>query len=165
MCLQGGVRLDVDGVELPPPASRRARSLLAWLALHPGAHPRSEVAALFWPDVLETSARTSLRGALPHLTQGGRRHAHAAVELTHLQPAPALVPGAFRLARRMLHDLAANLVVRPGSLETVIHYKRPIGRVIWTPCSAFHRWLVPRVLRGAAARIGDSGRPTPSPTP
>ena len=65
--LQGGVDLNVDGARVPPPASRRARSLLAWLALHPGEHPRSEVAARFWPDVLESSARTSLRGALLEL--------------------------------------------------------------------------------------------------
>src|SRR3954447_15791364 len=61
------MRLEVDGTEVPPPPSRRARSLLAWLALPPGEHPRSEVAALFWPDVLEASARTSLRGALLEL--------------------------------------------------------------------------------------------------
>src|SRR3954454_20451509 len=61
------MRLEEDGTEVPPPPSRRARSLLAWLALHPGEHPRSEVAGRFWPDVLEASARTSLRGALLEL--------------------------------------------------------------------------------------------------
>src|SRR4051794_28908757 len=44
--------------------SWRARSLLAWLALHPGEHPRGEVAARFWPDVLDSSARASLRNAV-----------------------------------------------------------------------------------------------------
>ena len=44
--------------------SWRARSLLAWLALNPGSHPRGAVAARFWPDVLDTSARASLRNAL-----------------------------------------------------------------------------------------------------
>src|SRR4051794_20527759 len=61
------MRLEVDGADVPPPPSRRARSLLAWLALNPGDHPRSEVAARFWPDVLDASARTSLRGALLEL--------------------------------------------------------------------------------------------------
>src|SRR3954454_7024433 len=65
--LVGGMRLEVDGDDVPPPPSRRARSLLAWLALNPGDHPRSEVAARFWPDVLDASARTSLRGALLEL--------------------------------------------------------------------------------------------------
>src|SRR4051812_24455261 len=61
------MRLEVGGQRVPPPPSRRAKSLLAWLALNPGDHPRSEVAARFWPDVLEASARTSLRGALLEL--------------------------------------------------------------------------------------------------
>src|SRR6185436_1700382 len=43
---------------------RRARALLAYLALNPGQHPRATLAARFWPDVLDESARTSLRGAL-----------------------------------------------------------------------------------------------------
>src|SRR3954470_10441813 len=47
-----------------PPASRRARALLAYLALNPGPQPRGALAARFWPDVLDDSARTSLRGAL-----------------------------------------------------------------------------------------------------
>ena len=62
--LIGEMALEIDGTEAPPPASRRARSLLAWLALHPGPHARGEVAACFWPDVLDSSARTSLRSAL-----------------------------------------------------------------------------------------------------
>jgi DNA-binding SARP family transcriptional activator len=65
--LAGGLRLERDGVELPPPASRRARGILAYLALHPGPHPRGRLAAAFWPDVLDESARTSLRAALSEL--------------------------------------------------------------------------------------------------
>ena len=44
--------------------SWRARSLLAWLALNPGSHQRAEVAARFWPEVLDSSARASLRNAI-----------------------------------------------------------------------------------------------------
>jgi len=44
--------------------SWRARSLFAWLALNPGGHPRASVAVRFWPDVLDSSARASLRNAL-----------------------------------------------------------------------------------------------------
>ncbi|HEY7074055.1 MAG TPA: hypothetical protein VH418_01740, partial [Solirubrobacteraceae bacterium] len=65
--LAGGLRLAVDGRELAPPRSRRARALLAWLALHPGPHARGELAGRFWPDVLDASARTSLRAALTEL--------------------------------------------------------------------------------------------------
>ena len=60
----GALELDLDGVELPLPAGRPGRTLLAWLALHPGTHARSAVAAALWPDVLDASARASLRTAL-----------------------------------------------------------------------------------------------------
>src|ERR671929_1834663 len=61
--LLGELQADVDGRPVQPPASRRAWSLLGWLALHPGEHPRASVAARFWPDVLDASARASLRSA------------------------------------------------------------------------------------------------------
>src|SRR5262249_27937913 len=38
-----------------------------WLALHPGSHARSTVASSLWPNVLDESARTSLRTALSAL--------------------------------------------------------------------------------------------------
>ena len=44
--------------------SWRALSLFSWLALNPGTHPRGTIAPLFWPDVLDSSARASLRNAL-----------------------------------------------------------------------------------------------------
>jgi DNA-binding SARP family transcriptional activator/tetratricopeptide (TPR) repeat protein len=62
--LLGELQADVDGRAVQPPASRRAWSLLGWLALHPGEHPRGTVAAQFWPDVLDASARGSLRNAI-----------------------------------------------------------------------------------------------------
>src|SRR6478735_967649 len=61
--LLGELQAEVGGRTVVPPASRRAWSLLAWLALHPGEHPRGAVAARFWPDVLDSSARASLRSA------------------------------------------------------------------------------------------------------
>ncbi len=62
--LLGELEVSVGGTTLPPPASRRAWALLGWLAVHPGAHPRGELAARFWPDVLDSSARASLRSAV-----------------------------------------------------------------------------------------------------
>jgi DNA-binding SARP family transcriptional activator/tetratricopeptide (TPR) repeat protein len=67
--LAGGLQLRTDGAQLAPPASKRARAVLAFLALNPGAHPRGRLAARFWPDVLEESARASLRVALTELRQ------------------------------------------------------------------------------------------------
>ena len=53
--------------------------------------------------------------------------------------------------------MTANLVVRTEggevSLTTLLRYDRPPARLIWPPLSAVHRFLVPRVLRDAAARM------------
>ena len=67
--LVGGLELRADGAELALPASKRARAVLAYLALNPGPQPRSRLAARFWPDVLDESARASLRVALTELRQ------------------------------------------------------------------------------------------------
>src|SRR3954463_13154313 len=65
----------------PLPASRPARELLAFLALHPGPHPRLELAMRFWPDVPEASARASLRTALHELRRAlGDAAEHLAVD-------------------------------------------------------------------------------------
>jgi DNA-binding SARP family transcriptional activator/class 3 adenylate cyclase len=60
----GELALEVHGRERNGIGSHRARSLLAWLAVHPGLHPRGRIAGVFWPDVLEESARSSLRTTL-----------------------------------------------------------------------------------------------------
>ncbi len=65
--LLGPLRLEVDGVEVAPPSSRRARLLLAMLALERRPHSREALAAALWPDVLDESARVSLRTALVRL--------------------------------------------------------------------------------------------------
>ncbi|MDA0179718.1 AAA family ATPase [Solirubrobacter phytolaccae] len=62
--LFGGVTASLDGRALAPPRSGAAWALLAWLALHPGRHRRAGVAAVFWPDSLDRSARGNLRTAL-----------------------------------------------------------------------------------------------------
>src|SRR4051812_48423631 len=61
--LLGSLAIEVDDQPVEPPASRRAQALLGWLALNPGIHARGLVAGRFWPDVLEASARQSLRSA------------------------------------------------------------------------------------------------------
>jgi predicted ATPase/DNA-binding SARP family transcriptional activator len=65
--LLGELTLEVDGKRVELPASRRARSLLGLLALERRTHPRGQLAGRFWPDVLDESARTSLRSALSAL--------------------------------------------------------------------------------------------------
>jgi DNA-binding SARP family transcriptional activator len=62
--LLGELVVESSGRRVELSGSWRARSLLAWLALNPGSHPRGDIAARFWPDVLDSSARTSLRNGL-----------------------------------------------------------------------------------------------------
>src|SRR5437764_10797039 len=76
--LLGDMAVEVDGSSVRPPESARARALLAWLALNPGMHARTQLAARFWPDVLDSSARASLRSAIWSLRralgEAGDRH-------------------------------------------------------------------------------------------
>jgi DNA-binding SARP family transcriptional activator len=111
----GELSLERDGRRLEPPASRRARELLAWLALHPGPHARGELAGRFWPDVLDESARTSLRNALwavRRALEGGAGALVATRERVELAGEPAVWVDArelARLAREGRHDEALSL--------------------------------------------------------
>ncbi|HLM27712.1 MAG TPA: AAA family ATPase [Thermoleophilaceae bacterium] len=60
----GELVVESSGRPVELTGSWRARSLLAWLALNPGNHPRGDLAARFWPEVLDSSARASLRNGL-----------------------------------------------------------------------------------------------------
>ncbi len=74
--------VECDGRELVAPSARRAWSLLAYLALAPGPQPRGDLAARFWPDVLDSSARASLRSAVWSLrrTLGSTAERHLIVD-------------------------------------------------------------------------------------
>ena len=65
--LLGGLEVDSGVAGVGVPAGRPARLLLGWLAAFPGEHARAEAAARLWPDVLDSSARASLRTALSDL--------------------------------------------------------------------------------------------------
>lgn len=75
--LMGGLELEANGTAVEAPPGRPARALLVWLALHPGTHARSRVAAALWPDVLDESARLSLRTALTALRRALGEQAEA----------------------------------------------------------------------------------------
>ena len=114
--LLGELRAEVDGRVVAPPASRRAWGLLAWLALHPGEHPRGAVAARFWPDVLDSSARASLRSAVWALRRALGRA---------MRP---LIAGRDRIALRCETDLAAfDAHCAAGRLEDAVAlYRGPL---------------------------------------
>jgi DNA-binding SARP family transcriptional activator len=48
--LLGQLAVELDGAVVPPPSSRSAWHLIAWLALHPRPHERRGLAARLWPD-------------------------------------------------------------------------------------------------------------------
>ncbi len=62
--LIGALELEIDGTVIDSPPSQRPWALFAYLALAPRPVSRAELAARFWPDVLDQSARASLRSAL-----------------------------------------------------------------------------------------------------
>ena len=62
--LFGCLAVEIDGSPVPAITGLKPRSVFAYLLLHPGLHPRVRLAGRFWPDVLDTSARASLRNAL-----------------------------------------------------------------------------------------------------
>lgn len=61
--LLGGLRTTARGRVLPEPDHPQGPALLAWLALHPGEHPRGPLAALLWPQLPPANARAALRSA------------------------------------------------------------------------------------------------------
>jgi DNA-binding SARP family transcriptional activator len=66
ICLLGEFELYGGDEPLPPPATLKARSLLAYLVVHRDrACPREVLADLFWPDRPRDKALRSLSTALP----------------------------------------------------------------------------------------------------
>jgi DNA-binding SARP family transcriptional activator len=81
--LLGDLRLEVDGVDAELVSlSRKAKLLLAMLAIDRRVHGRSELAGRLWPDVREDSARVSLRTALSQIRATLGRAAAAALVAT-----------------------------------------------------------------------------------
>lgn len=63
--LLGGFAVESQDGAPPGPLPRKARALLAFLAIaHPPAQPRHRLAELLWPDRADSAARMSLRQAL-----------------------------------------------------------------------------------------------------
>lgn len=68
LMLFGGFRLININGEAFMPTARKAKALLAWLAVNPDQqHPREKLAAVLWPDSDEVQGRHSLRQALGEL--------------------------------------------------------------------------------------------------
>ncbi len=73
----GSFQVTLDQQPVVAFESNKARALLAYLAVESAqAHPRTRLAALFWPDFREINARDNLRHTLSNLRK-----------LLHCQPA------------------------------------------------------------------------------
>ena len=62
--LLGRLEVELNGAVVESAASQRPWALFAYLALAARPVPRAELTTTFWPDVLDRSARASLRSAL-----------------------------------------------------------------------------------------------------
>ena len=62
--LLGALEVELNGAVIDSPASQRPWAVFAYLALRREPGSAGELAATFWPDVLDQSARASLRSAL-----------------------------------------------------------------------------------------------------
>src|SRR4051812_33400069 len=148
--LLGELQAEAEGEPIAMPPGRRAWALLGWLALHPGEHARGSVAARFWPDVLDSSARASLRSALWELRRA-------------LGDDDALAAGRDRIALRCETDLAAfDAFVAAGRLEGAVALPR--GPLL---ADLDHDWVLEaphehaqrlRAARGRAPRGGPPPR-------
>ena len=120
IALLGGLRLEAGGTEVALPESRRARTLLAWLALHPGHHGRSTLAGVLRPDVEEDDARRSLRQATWLLGKALGDAADGALVATRgevgLNPAAVAVDVAELRAQASAGDLDAARTLRARPL-------------------------------------------------
>ncbi|MEZ4678397.1 MAG: hypothetical protein R2932_29690 [Caldilineaceae bacterium] len=65
----GEFHVTIDGQPITEFHSDKARALLAYLALEPREHARTELAALLWPEIGDQHARTNLRNTLYRLRQ------------------------------------------------------------------------------------------------
>ena len=62
--LLGALEVELDGTVIDSPAAQRPWAVFAYVALAGDGVSRAELANKFWPDVLDQSARASLRSAL-----------------------------------------------------------------------------------------------------
>ena len=62
--LLGALEVELNGTAIDSPATRRPWAVFAYVTLAGRPVSREELASTFWPDVLDQSARASLRSAL-----------------------------------------------------------------------------------------------------
>lgn len=136
--LLGDIAIEDDGRQVTIPVSSKATAVLVWLALNPGEHSRGRIAPIFWPDVLDESARASLRTAIWTLRRAlgdasaalvsGREtlgFAEGATDVDTLELARLIASGRLLEAAEIAHaDLA------PGVDEEWLEERREAHRAV-----------------------------------
>lgn len=88
--------------------SNKAIALLAYLAAHPGSHPRAELATLLWPESDQKRARGALRYTLSIIRKGiGDSWLEADNQQIQLKTEPGVKIDLLRF-RRLLADVRAH---------------------------------------------------------
>jgi DNA-binding SARP family transcriptional activator/cytochrome c-type biogenesis protein CcmH/NrfG len=162
-CL-GGLTLGFAGGSLPL-AGRKARALLAFLALEGGtaAVPRDRLSGLFWPDVAERQARNSLRQTLFELREVLERRGCEA--LVAARDEVSLAPGAFALdLDRVLAAIRAGEVPevlrsQPGCIDQMLAGCEDLSPLFADWLAARRRTALAQVQHALDAAYGDESHP------
>jgi len=162
-CL-GGLTLGFAGGPLPL-AGRKARAMLAFLALEAGtaAVPRDRLSGLFWPDVAERQARNSLRQTLFELREALEKRGCDA--LAAGRDEVGLAPGAFALdLDRALNAIGAGelpdlLRSQPGCIDQMLAGYEDLSPLFAEWLQGRRRTALAQVLHALEAAYGDAAHP------
>ena len=120
--------------------SRKARALLAYLALRPGqSFPRDSLTALLWPDVTDAHARQSLRQALVGLRRVFTRSKAPALVIDG--DTVALDPSRIDVDVARLERLVAN-ANRPRLEQAAALYRGDLLEGFQVKAPPFEDWLL-----------------------
>ena len=126
-----------SGLAVRIPA-RKARALLAYLALRPGrAHPRDRLTGLLWPDVTDVQARQSLRQALAALRRALPKRSELVIDGDTVAMDPSRVDVDVARFERLVADGS-----RPRLEEAVGLYRGDLLESFHVKAPAFEDWLV-----------------------
>ena len=164
--LVGELRLELDGRPLTP-IREPTGTLAAGLAgLHPGLHPRTRVAAVFWPDVLETArapasddpgdAAARARPAAADLLVAGRDRRRASRTAWRLASTCARSTASSRRAGGTTRWRCATASCSPTSTTTGCWRRARPTASGWASCS--RRWGRGRGRRRPRAAVRHARR-------
>lgn len=162
-CL-GGLTLSVTGGPLPL-AGRKARALLAFLALEGGtaAVARERLSGLFWPDVAERQARNSLRQTLFEVREALERRGCDAVvagrEEVSLNPGAHLLDLDRAIAAIRGGEVPELLRSQPGCLDQMLAGYEDLSPLFAEWLATRRRTAQQQVLHALDAATGDATLP------